>query len=85
MALGTAGLIKNTLAGVVGAFDKISGSMAKGISALTYDQDYLNVREQLNHKKADNIGKGLLYAGEALISGVGRGVVGIFTKPVKGI
>ncbi len=85
MALGKAGLIKNTLVGVVGALDKISGSMEKGISALTYDQDYLNVREQLNHKKADNIGKGLLYAEESLIYGVGRGVVGIFTKPVKGI
>lgn len=37
MALGTAGLIKDTLAGVAGAFDKIAGSMAKGIAALTYD------------------------------------------------
>lgn len=37
MAVGTAGLIKDTLAGVAGSFDKIAGSVAKGISALTYD------------------------------------------------
>lgn len=41
MAVGTAGLVKNTLAGIVGGLDKITGSVAKGISALSYDQEYL--------------------------------------------
>lgn len=56
MAVGTAGLVKNTLAGVVGSLDKITGSVAKGISALSYDQEYLKQREKLINKQAKNVG-----------------------------
>ena len=47
MALGTASLIKNTISDVIGSAEKISQSVAKGMSALTYDQEYLKEREVL--------------------------------------
>ncbi len=40
MTLGTASLVKNTVAGIIGVVDKITGSVGKGISAICYDEEY---------------------------------------------
>lgn len=44
LSLGGASLIKNTISGTFNAVNKISGSLATGISALSVDDDYMRKR-----------------------------------------
>ncbi|TPP62890.1 Vacuolar protein sorting-associated protein 13C [Fasciola gigantica] len=84
VALGVKSLFGHTVGGAAGAVSRITGTIGKGVAALTLDEDYKrHRREQLAHRP-ENFGAGLAQGGKGLVMGFFHGVSGVITKPVEG-
>jgi len=75
---GTHSLFRNTILGTFGTVNKITGSVAAGISTLSLDQEFIKRREGLRKKKAHDVVDGLGQGLYALYDGINQGVVGNF-------
>ena len=54
------------LGGVSGAVSKITGTVGKGLAALTLDDEYQQKRRQQMSQRPTNVGQGLLKGGKGL-------------------
>uniref|UniRef100_A0A8C9A7I5 Vacuolar protein sorting 13 homolog A n=1 Tax=Prolemur simus TaxID=1328070 RepID=A0A8C9A7I5_PROSS len=84
MALGLKALVGGAVGGLAGAASKITGAMAKGVAAITMDEDYQQKRREAMNKQPAGLREGITRGGKGLVSGFVSGITGIVTKPIKG-
>jgi len=84
LALGVKSLVGGTVGGAAGAVSRITGTVGKGLAALTLDDEYQQKRRQQMSQKPTNLGQGLAKGGKSFVKGIFSGVTGIVTKPVEG-
>lgn len=84
LILGVRSLFGHTVGGAAGAASRITGTIGKGLAALTFDKDYIKKRRENLNKRPANLQTGLAQSGKGLVMGVVDGVTGVFTKPISG-
>ncbi|XP_028980284.2 vacuolar protein sorting-associated protein 13A isoform X3 [Esox lucius] len=84
MALGVKALVGGAVGGIAGAASRITGAMAKGMAAITMDEEYQQKRREAMNKQPSGLREGLTRGGKGLVSGFVSGITGIITKPIKG-
>ncbi|KAJ1206563.1 hypothetical protein NDU88_001966 [Pleurodeles waltl] len=84
MALGVKALVGGAVGGLAGAASRITGAMAKGVAAITMDEEYQQKRREATNKQPSGIKEGITRGGKGLVSGFVSGITGIVTKPIKG-
>uniref|UniRef100_A0A673CR84 Vacuolar protein sorting 13 homolog A n=1 Tax=Sphaeramia orbicularis TaxID=375764 RepID=A0A673CR84_9TELE len=84
MALGVKALVGGAVGGIAGAASRITGAMAKGVAAITMDEEYQQKRRETMNKQPSSLREGLARGGKGLVSGFVSGITGIVTKPIKG-
>lgn len=84
MALGVKALVGGAVGGLAGAASRITGAMAKGVAAITMDEEYQQKRREAMNKQPSGLKEGLARGGKGLVSGFVSGITGIVTKPIKG-
>ncbi|XP_077417334.1 intermembrane lipid transfer protein VPS13A isoform X1 [Vanacampus margaritifer] len=84
MALGVKALVGGAVGGIAGAASRITGAMAKGVAAITMDEEYQQKRREAMNKQPSSFREGLTRGGKGLFSGFVSGITGIVTKPIKG-
>nr|XP_017529489.2 vacuolar protein sorting-associated protein 13A isoform X3 [Manis javanica] len=84
MALGLKALVGGAVGGLAGAASKITSAMAKGVAAITMDEDYQQKRREAMNKQPAGLREGITRGGKGLVSGFVSGITGIVTKPIKG-
>ncbi|XP_072461029.1 intermembrane lipid transfer protein VPS13A isoform X2 [Notamacropus eugenii] len=84
MALGLKALVGGAVGGLAGAASKITNAMAKGVAAMTMDEDYQQKRREAMNRQPAGLREGITRGGKGLVSGFVSGITGIVTKPIKG-
>ncbi|XP_055946551.1 intermembrane lipid transfer protein Vps13-like isoform X4 [Argiope bruennichi] len=84
LALGVKSLFGHAIGGAAGAASRITGTLGKGIAALTMDKDYQKKRRQNISRRPQDFAHGIAESGKGLFMGVFDGVTGIVTKPIEG-
>ncbi|MBN3297858.1 VP13A protein, partial [Amia calva] len=84
MALGVKALVGGAVGGIAGAASRITGAMAKGMAAMTLDEEYQQKRREQMNKEPSGLREGITRGGKGLVSGFVSGITGIVTKPIKG-
>ncbi|MGH0166265.1 UNVERIFIED_CONTAM: hypothetical protein FKN15_072969 [Acipenser sinensis] len=84
MALGVKALVGGAVGGLAGAASRITGAMAKGVAAMTLDEEYQQKRREEMNTQPRGLREGLTRGGKGLVSGFVSGITGIVTKPIKG-
>ncbi|XP_060787336.1 vacuolar protein sorting-associated protein 13A isoform X2 [Neoarius graeffei] len=84
VALGMKALVGGAVGGLAGAASRITGAMAKGVAAMTMDEEYQQKRREAMNKQPSGLKEGLTRGGKGLVSGFVSGITGIVTKPIKG-
>uniref|UniRef100_A0A4W5L2E6 Vacuolar protein sorting 13 homolog A n=1 Tax=Hucho hucho TaxID=62062 RepID=A0A4W5L2E6_9TELE len=84
MALGVKALVGGAVGGIAGAASRITGAMAKGVAAMTMDEEYQQKRREAMNKQPSGLREGLTRGGKGLVSGFVSGITGIVTKPIRG-
>ncbi|XP_052264161.1 intermembrane lipid transfer protein VPS13A-like [Dreissena polymorpha] len=84
MMLGVKSLFGHAVGGAAGAVSRITGTLGKGIAALTLDDEYQKKRREALNKRPANVGEGFARGGKGLVMGVFDGVTGIVRKPIEG-
>ncbi|KAH0628250.1 hypothetical protein JD844_009145 [Phrynosoma platyrhinos] len=84
MALGLKALVGGAVGGLAGAASRITGAMAKGVAAITMDEDYQQKRREAMNKQPSGFKEGITRGGKGLVSGFVSGITGIITKPIRG-
>ncbi|TSO88121.1 Vacuolar protein sorting-associated protein 13A [Bagarius yarrelli] len=83
VALGMKALVGGAVGGLAGAASRITGAMAKGVAAMTMDEEYQQKRREAMNKQPSGLKEGLTRGGKGLVSGFVSGITGIVTKPIK--
>lgn len=83
-AIGVRSLLGSTVGGAAGMFSKITGSMGKGLAAMTMDKEFQVERREDMNRPTKDFKDSLAKGGKGLLKGVVGGVTGIVTKPVEG-
>lgn len=84
LALGVKSLFGHAVGGAAGAVSRITGTLGKGLAALTLDEEYQKKRRQVQSRRPQDLRQGLAQSGKGLVMGVFEGVTGIVTKPIEG-
>ncbi|CAL1615509.1 unnamed protein product [Knipowitschia caucasica] len=84
MALGFKALVGGAVGGIAGTASRITGTVAKGVAAITMDEDYQQKRRETMNKQPSGLREGLARGGKGLVSGFVSGITGIVTKPIQG-
>ncbi|XP_048251088.1 vacuolar protein sorting-associated protein 13A-like isoform X4 [Haliotis rufescens] len=84
LALGVRSLFGHAVGGAAGAVSRITGTLGKGVAALTLDDDYQKKRREQLNKRPANAREGFARGGKGLVMGVFDGVTGIVRKPLEG-
>uniref|UniRef100_A0A6I8PIJ3 Vacuolar protein sorting 13 homolog A n=1 Tax=Ornithorhynchus anatinus TaxID=9258 RepID=A0A6I8PIJ3_ORNAN len=84
MAIGLKALVGGAVGGLAGAASRITSAMAKGVAAITMDEDYQQRRRENMNTKPAGIREGITRGGKGLVTGFVSGITGIVTKPIKG-
>ncbi|CAL8091327.1 unnamed protein product [Calicophoron daubneyi] len=84
VALGVKSLFGHAVGGAAGAVSRITGTIGKGVAALTLDEDYKRLRREQMARRPETLSAGLAQGGRGLVLGVYHGVTGVVMKPVEG-
>lgn len=84
MTYGVKALVGGAVGGIAGAASRITGAMAKGVAAITMDEEFQQKRRETMNKQPSGLREGLTRGGKGLVSGFVSGITGIVTKPIKG-
>lgn len=82
--IGVRSLLGHTVGGAAGVVSRITGSVGKGLAAITMDKEYQQKRREEMNRPPRDFGESLAKGGVGLLKGVMGGVTGIVTKPVEG-
>ncbi|XP_028441459.1 vacuolar protein sorting-associated protein 13C isoform X1 [Perca flavescens] len=82
--IGVRSLLGHTVGGAAGMVSRITGSVGKGLAAITMDKDFQQKRREEMNRPPRDFGESLAKGGKGLLKGVMGGVTGIVTKPVEG-
>ncbi|XP_059213226.1 intermembrane lipid transfer protein VPS13C isoform X2 [Centropristis striata] len=82
--IGVRSLLGHTVGGAAGMVSRITGSVGKGLAAITMDKEYQQKRREEMNRPPRDFGESLAKGGKGLLKGVMGGVTGIVTKPVEG-
>lgn len=82
--IGVRSLLGHTVGGAAGVVSRITGSVGKGLAAITMDKEYQQKRREEMNRQPKDFGDSLAKGGKGLIRGVLGGFTGIITKPVEG-
>ncbi|XP_072574266.1 intermembrane lipid transfer protein VPS13C isoform X2 [Paramormyrops kingsleyae] len=82
--IGVRSLLGHTVGGAAGMVSRITGSVGKGLAAITMDKEYQQKRREEMNRPPKDFGGSLAKGGKGLLKGVVGGVTGIVTKPVEG-
>ena len=80
LAKGTLSLVKNSIFGVMNVGTRITGSIGKGVAALSFDKDYLADRATDAREAPQDMLEGLGMGGVALVKGLVEGVAGLVVR-----
>uniref|UniRef100_A0A3Q3D817 Vacuolar protein sorting 13 homolog C n=1 Tax=Hippocampus comes TaxID=109280 RepID=A0A3Q3D817_HIPCM len=80
--IGVRSLLGHTV-GAAGVVSRITGSVGKGLAAITMDKEYQQKRREEMNRTPKDFGGSLAKGGKGLLKGVVSGVTGIVTKPVE--
>ncbi|XP_070537095.1 intermembrane lipid transfer protein VPS13A-like isoform X2 [Ptychodera flava] len=84
LALGVRSLFGHAIGGAAGVVSRVTGTLGKGLAALTMDEEYQKKRLQAMNQRPADLKEGLARGGKGLVMGFVEGVSGIVTQPVKG-
>ncbi|XP_037550881.1 vacuolar protein sorting-associated protein 13C [Nematolebias whitei] len=84
LVIGVRSLLGHTVGGAAGMVSKITGSVGKGLAAITMDKEYQQERREEMNRPPKDFKDSLAKGGKGLLKGVVGGVTGIVTKPVEG-
>ncbi|NXF54035.1 VP13C protein, partial [Oceanites oceanicus] len=82
--IGVKSLLGHTVGGAAGVVSRITGSVGKGLAAITMDKEFQQKRREEMGRQPKDFGGSLAKGGKGLLQGVVGGVTGIITKPVEG-
>ncbi|KTG37053.1 hypothetical protein cypCar_00003660 [Cyprinus carpio] len=82
--IGVRSLLGHTVGGAAGMVSRITGSVGKGLAAITMDKEYQQKRREEMNRPSRDFGESLAKGGKGFLKGVVGGVTGIVTKPVEG-
>ncbi|XP_073435523.1 intermembrane lipid transfer protein VPS13C isoform X2 [Dendrobates tinctorius] len=82
--IGVKSLLGHTVGGAAGVVSRITGSVGKGLAAITMDKEYQQKRREEMGRQPKDFGDSLAKGGKGFLRGVVGGVTGIVTKPVEG-
>ncbi|XP_043932244.1 vacuolar protein sorting-associated protein 13C [Protopterus annectens] len=82
--IGVRSLLGHTVGGAAGVVSRITGSVGKGLAAITMDKEFQQKRREEMNRQPKDFGDSLARGGKGLLRGVVGGVTGIITKPVEG-
>ncbi|XP_029702157.1 vacuolar protein sorting-associated protein 13C isoform X2 [Takifugu rubripes] len=82
--IGVRSLFGHTVGGAAGMVSRITGSVGKGLAAITMDKDFQQKRREEMNRPPKDFAESLAKGGKGLLKGVVGGVTGIVTKPVEG-
>uniref|UniRef100_H3CXZ0 Vacuolar protein sorting 13 homolog C n=1 Tax=Tetraodon nigroviridis TaxID=99883 RepID=H3CXZ0_TETNG len=82
--IGVRSLFGHTVGGAAGMVSRITGSVGKGLAAITMDKEYQQKRREEMNRPPKDFAESLAKGGKGLLKGVVGGVTGIVTKPVEG-
>ncbi|KAL3320229.1 Vacuolar protein sorting-associated protein 13A [Cichlidogyrus casuarinus] len=87
MGSGIKSLLCHTVGGAMGAASLISGTIGKGLAAVTLDDEYKQdrMRKLQQARQSSKVAKGFAQGGMAFVSGVYHGVTGVVTQPIQGL
>ncbi|KAM6149514.1 intermembrane lipid transfer protein VPS13C isoform 2-T2 [Erethizon dorsatum] len=84
LVIGVRSLFGHTVGGAAGVVSRITGSVGKGLAAITMDKEYQQKRREEMGRQPKDFGDSLARGGKGFLLGVVDGVTGIITKPVEG-
>ncbi|KAM6308390.1 intermembrane lipid transfer protein VPS13C isoform 2-T2 [Aegotheles albertisi] len=82
--IGIRSLLGHTVGGAAGVVSRITGSVGKGLAAITMDKEFQQKRREEMGRQPKDFGDSLAKGGKGLLRGVVGGMTGIITKPVEG-
>uniref|UniRef100_A0A8C8RP73 Vacuolar protein sorting-associated protein 13C n=1 Tax=Pelusios castaneus TaxID=367368 RepID=A0A8C8RP73_9SAUR len=84
LVIGVRSLLGHTVGGAAGVVSRITGSVGKGLAAITMDKEYQQKRREEMGRQPKDFGDSLAKGGKGFLRGIVGGVTGIITKPVEG-
>ncbi|CAI5438459.1 unnamed protein product [Caenorhabditis angaria] len=84
VALGVQSMFGHAVGGAAGAVGRITGTVGKGVAALTFDDDYMKKRQEDLNRKPQTFSEGMARGFKGLGMGVVGGITGVVTKPIEG-
>lgn len=84
LALGARSLIGHTVGGMAGSVSRIAGTLGKGLSYLTFDEEYQKNRRGALLRRPTDFGESVAQGGKGLLMGVVEGVSGVVMRPIEG-
>ncbi|XP_006831641.1 PREDICTED: vacuolar protein sorting-associated protein 13C isoform X1 [Chrysochloris asiatica] len=84
LVIGVRSLFGHTVGGAAGVVSRITGSVGKGLAAITMDKEYQQKRREEMGRQPKDFGDSLARGGKGFLRGIVGGVTGIVTKPVEG-
>ncbi|XP_032088640.1 vacuolar protein sorting-associated protein 13C [Thamnophis elegans] len=82
--IGVRSLLGHTVGGAAGVVSRITGSVGKGLAAITMDKEFQQKRREEMGRQPRDFGDSLAKGGKGFLRGVVGGVTGMVTKPVEG-
>jgi hypothetical protein len=85
LARGSKSLLSNTLRGTMNSVSTVSGTLARGMSLLSMDDDHMRRMDRDNASRPESVSDGLEQGRDAIIRGFYEGVTDIFNQPKEGL
>uniref|UniRef100_A0A158PAL6 VPS13_C domain-containing protein n=1 Tax=Angiostrongylus cantonensis TaxID=6313 RepID=A0A158PAL6_ANGCA len=84
VALGVQSMFGHAVGGAAGAVGRITGTVGKGVAALTFDQEYQRKRQEDLNRRPQSFSEGMARGVKGLGTGLVSGITGIVMKPIEG-
>ncbi|VDK42182.1 unnamed protein product [Anisakis simplex] len=84
VAIGLTSLFGATVGGASGAVSRITGTIGKGVAALTLDDEYQRKRQQAINRRPQNFSEGMARGTKGIGQGFYEGITGVVSKPIEG-
>ncbi|KAJ1549197.1 hypothetical protein HK405_008108, partial [Cladochytrium tenue] len=86
LAKGTTSLVKKTVYGVTDTLSKFTGSVSKGLSVITLDEEYQAKRRLTSARnRPRHAVYGVTAGATSLVTSVASGITGVLSKPMEGL